>query len=143
MKPMPDTATRRPRPLAVTCIALGGLTFAVFYLGRFALSLPLPPLPLSVPRWYLPLTGALWGALGLALTVGLWRGIRWAYRVTFWAAPIYLVWYWADRLLLVRSDFAAASQPAALVVSAAALALLFWALTRSSTRDFFRENANG
>lgn len=112
---------------------------AVFYLARLALSLNLPNLPLSVPAWYLPLTGAVWAGVGLALAVGLWRGARRAHRLAFWAAPVYLTWYWLDRLLLAHSDFAQRSLPAALVLSLAGSALFYLALTRRSARDYFRE----
>ena len=113
MKPAPRPPDRR-RPAAVTWLAAGVLTCAAFYLARLVLSLALPDLPLSVPEWYLPLTGAVWGGAALALGFGLLRGSRRAYRFLFWAVPIYLGWYWADRLLLVRSDFAQRSLPAAL-----------------------------
>lgn len=138
----PRLAPRPPRPLAVTCIAAAGLLLAAFYLVRLVLSLDLPPLPLSVPSWYLPLTGALWGGVGLALSLGLWRGSARAYRLTFWTVPAYLLWYWLDRLVFLRSDFAEASRPAALLVSAAALIVVYGTLTRPSVRSFFRENSD-
>jgi hypothetical protein len=119
------------------------LTFSAFYLARLFLSLALPDLPLSVPEWYLPLTGAVWGGFALVMGLGLLRGSRRAYRLLFWAAPVYLGWYWADRLLFVRSDFAQRSQPAALVMSAAVLVLLYLALTRPSVRIYFGERTHG
>jgi hypothetical protein len=119
------------------------LTCAVFYLARLVLSLTLPALPLSVPAWYLPLTGAVWGIVALVLGLGLLRGSRRAYRLLFWAVPIFLGWYWADRLLFVRTDFAQRSLPAALLISAAALVVVLLALTRPSVRTFFGETTNG
>ena len=119
------------------------LTCAAFYLARLVLSLALPRLPLSVPEWYLPLTGAVWGGAALVLGFGLLRGSRRAYRFLFWAVPLYLGWYWADRLLLVRSDFAQRSLPAALVMSAIAVALVALALTRPSVRMYFGERTHG
>lgn len=116
-----------------------GLFFSAFYLARLALSLTLPPLPLTVPSWYLPLTGAVWGGLGLALSIGLWRRSDRAYRWTFWTVPAYLLWYWFDRLVFLRSDFAQASHPASLLWTIVALVLVFGALTRPSARAFFRE----
>ena len=142
MKPSPRPPDRR-RPAVVTWLAAGVLTCAAFYLARLVLSLALPDLPLSVPEWYLPLTGAVWGGAALALGFGLLRGSRRAYRFLFWAVPLYLGWYWADRLLLVRSDFAQRSLPAALVMSAIAVALVYLAVTRPSARMYFGERTHG
>lgn len=119
------------------------LTCSAFYLARLLLSLALPDLPLSVPEWYFPLTGAVWGGLALFLGIGLLRGSRRAYHFLFWAAPVYLGWYWADRLFLVRSDFAQRSLPAAVVMSAAAIVLVYLALTRPSVRIYFGERTHG
>jgi hypothetical protein len=119
------------------------LILAAFYLARLVLSRALPDLPLSVPAWYLPLRGAIWGGVALVLGVGLLRGSRRAYRLLVWAAPIYLLWYWTDRLLFVRSDFAQRSLPAALVFSAIGLALFYLALTRPSARTYFGERTHG
>jgi len=142
VKPAPRPPDRR-RPAVVTWLAAGVLTCAAFYLARLVLSLALPDLPLSVPEWYLPLTGAVWGGAALVLGFGLVRGSRRAYRFLFWAVPVYLGWYWADRLLLVRSDFAQRSLPAALVMSAIAVALVVLALTRPSVRMYFGERTHG
>ena len=133
---------RRRRPTVVTWIAAGVLTFAAFYWARLTQALSLPDLPFSVPAWYLPLTGAIWGGVALALGVGLLRGSAIAYRLTFWMAAVYWLWYWTDRLLLVRTDFAQRSLPAALLVSSAGLILLFWALTRAAARAFFKERTD-
>lgn len=134
---------QRRRPAVVTWLAAGVLTCAAFYLARLLLSLALPDLPLSVPAWYLPLTGAIWGGVALVLGLGLLRGSRRAYRLLFWAVPIYLGWYWADRLLFVRTDFAQRSLPAALLMSAVALAAVALALTRPAVRTFFGETTHG
>jgi hypothetical protein len=119
------------------------LTFAAFYLTRLVLGLALPDLPLSVPVWYLPLTGAIWGGAACLVGVGLWRGSREAYRALFWLTPAYLAWYWIDRLFFVRSDFAQRSQPAALLLSAVGAALVYLALTRRSARSYFEEGKDG
>jgi len=118
------------------------LTFAAFYLARLVLSLALPDLPLSVPDWYLPLTGAIWAGVALVLGVGLWRGSPRAFRLLVWAVPIYLGWYWADRLFLVRSDFSRHSLAAALAITAVAVAALYVILTRPSVRAYFEERAH-
>lgn len=133
-------APRGPRPVAVTWLALAGLFFSAFYLGRLAFNLQPSPFPLSVPSWYLPATGAIWGFMGLALSVGLWRGSTKAFRLAYWTVPGYLLWYWIDRLVLQRSDFAQVSYPAALLVSASFLVAVYGVLTRPSVRAYFRES---
>jgi hypothetical protein len=115
----------------------------VFYLTRFVLSLRLPDLPLSVPEWYLPLTGAVWAAACLAIGIGLWRGSRTAYRLLHWAAPLYLAWYWIDRVVFVRSDFAQRSLPAALLMTIAAAGVITLVLRRRSVRSYFAEASDG
>jgi hypothetical protein len=137
-----EAIRRIRRPSSVTFVAVAGLFFSAFHLARLVLSLTSPPLPLSVPPWYLPLTGAIWGGLGMFLTIGLWRGSQKAYRWALWTIPAYLAWYWIDRLVFLRSDFAQTSRPAALAFTGAALVLLLGALTRNSAREFFRERTD-
>jgi hypothetical protein len=126
-----------PRPAAVTWLGCGGLILAAFFLARLALSLSLPALPLTVPRAYLSVTGAVWGGLGLAVGGGLLLGRRWAYPAAGFLAAGLTVWYWADRLLLVRTDYAQRSWPAALLVNAILLALVVYGWTHPSTRRYF------
>lgn len=126
-----------PRPAPVTWLGCGGLILAALSLLRLVLSLSLPPLPLTVPRAYLSFTGAVWGAVGLAVGAGLIAGRRWAYRAAAIAAPALVVWYWADRLLLVRTDYAQRTWPAAALVSGIFLGLVAYALTRPSARRYF------
>lgn len=137
--PVESPRPGRRRPVVVTWLAGGVLTFSAFYLARLALSLSLPALPLSVPDWYLPLTGGLWGGVGLALAAALWRGVRGADRAAGSAGAVYLLWYWFDRLVFVQTDFAQRSLPTAAVLSVLGAALLYGALTQPSVRDFFLE----
>ena len=128
---------RRSRPAPVTWLGCGGLILAALALVRLGLSLTLPPLPLTVPHAYLPITGAVWGGLGLAIGAGLLAGRRWAYRAAAFGAAALVVWYWADRLLLVRTDYAQRTWPAAALGSGILLGLVAYALTRPSTRRYF------
>jgi hypothetical protein len=101
---------RHRRPLAVT-LTIGG----VFLLGagnilQAGQSLILyrlhQSLPLSVPAWYPPLTGALWGGLWTVLGTGLWLDKEWARRLALWAIPLQLGFWLADWLILSRSEIA-------------------------------------
>jgi len=128
---------RPPRPTPVTWLGCGGLILAALALLRLALSLSLPPLPLTVPPAYLSATGAVGGALGLAFGVGLLAGRRWAYNAAPLLAGALAVWYWTDRLLLVRTDYAQSTWPAAALGTVLLLALAGYAWTRPSTRRYF------
>ena len=129
--------TAPPRPAPVTWLGCAGLILAALSLVRLVLSLSLPPLPLTVPPAYLSITGAVGGGLGLAVGAGLIAGRRWAYRAAAFFAPALVVWYWADRLLLVRTDFAQRTWPMAALGSGILLGLVTYALTRPSTRRYF------
>lgn len=108
------------------------------FLVRLALSLSLPALPLTVPPAYLTLTGAVWGGLGLMVARGLFLGRRWASGATVALTLAFVTWYWADRLLLVRTDYSAQTWPAAAIASALLLAGVAYLLTRPGTRRYFR-----
>ncbi len=62
--------------------------------------------PLSVPPWYLPLAGALWGGLWLVLGIGLWRRKEWARRFTLIVLPLQVCFWLADWWLFSRSAIA-------------------------------------
>jgi hypothetical protein len=101
---------REGRPLAVTLTIYGVFLFgagcflqsgqALFHGELFR------SLPLSVPDWYLPLTGALWGAFWIILGAGMWRGNEWARRSALIAVPLQLGAWLADWFLLSRSTIA-------------------------------------
>jgi hypothetical protein len=110
---------------------------SALFLARLFLGLRLPDLPYTAPRWYLPLSGAVWGITALAAGSGLLAGRRWAPPVARAAAVAFAAWYWADRLMLVRTDFALRSWPAAAVITLAALGLVTWGLSRPSARGYF------
>jgi hypothetical protein len=134
-------ALRRRRPALVTWLSLGVLTFSAFYLARAVAGLTLlarPALPLTIPWWYLPLTGILWSGCGLVVAIGLLRGMSWGPHLLRWGMLAYLTWYWLDRLLLARSEYARQTVPASALLTALALALVFGALQQRSLRAYFR-----
>lgn len=129
--------TRRPK--IVTLATLGVLTLATLHLARFALAMALPDLPLTVPTIYIPLTGALWAIGGAAVAIGLFSGRRWAPAAARWGGLAYALWFWADRLLLVETDYARRTRPASLALTVLGLAGLWWILHRPKVRNYFRE----
>jgi hypothetical protein len=98
-----------------------------------------PDLPLSVPPSYLVLTGAVWGVAWVVIAAALFTGRRWAPRATLAVGAAFLLWYWADRLLLVRSEYALRTMPFGLAVTLLASVL---ALRRPAARRHFGEHTS-
>jgi len=128
-------SSRRPR--LVTWLSLGVLSLSVLFLARLVLGLRLPDLHYTVPRWYIPLSGGVWGALALGTALGLLTGRPWASPTARFGAILFAAWYWADRLLFVHTEYARRSLPAAAALTLAGLGFTFWALTRPHARTYF------
>jgi len=111
--------------------------------ARFALGFRLPGLPLTVPGWYIPLTGGVWGVTGLAVAYGLFTGRLWAVNAALWGSVFYTAWYWTDRLLFVRSDYARGTQPASMALTALGLAAVWLILRRRNVRQYFGRRVDG
>lgn len=105
--------------------------------ARFALGIRLPGLPLTVPGWYIPLTGGVWGLAGLAFAFGLFTGRPWAMNAVLWGSIVYTGWYWADRLLFVRSDYARSTRPASIALTALGLGAVWLIMRRRDVRQYF------
>ncbi|MGD2253864.1 MAG: hypothetical protein PVF70_13195, partial [Anaerolineales bacterium] len=129
----------RRRPWWIICVSLGLLAFSSLFLLRLAEALQTIPLPSVVPPWYFPLTGAIWGLGSLAAAVGLFLGWAWARPATLWGAGAFGLWYWADRLLLVQTDYAKRSWPSAAVLTLFFMTGLLWILNLPASRRFFRK----
>jgi hypothetical protein len=101
---------RHRQPFLVTLVIYGVflLTAGYFLQSGQALSRYLlqAGYSLSVPVWYVPLTGALWGGLWLVLGIGLWRRKEWARRFTLIVLPLQVVLWLADWWLFSRSAIA-------------------------------------
>jgi hypothetical protein len=128
------------RPRFVTWLTVGVLILAVAYLTRFGASLSAPDLALAVPRAYLSGTGAVWGALALALGFGLWSGRRWAPILLRTAGLTFLVWYWVDRLAIMQSEFSRHTRLWAAAATVLVLAGVVWGVRRPDVRRFFQES---
>jgi hypothetical protein len=118
------------------------LIFSVINIVRIFASLEVPSLDLSVPTWYFSITGALWGGIGLALSIGLYTGRRWASILTRWLSLVYVAWYWLDRLLFVKTDYARGSTVATIGASILGLSVILWTLLRPKAVIFFKETSS-
>jgi hypothetical protein len=115
------------------------MVFSILFITRLILSLQMPELPLSIPRWYLPATGLFWGSIGLATCAGLFLGRPWAPQFLRWGCLGFAAWYWVDRFLFVRSDYGRGTWLAAALITLVGSILLFWFLRRADIRTFFQE----
>jgi hypothetical protein len=123
-------------------VSIGLFLVGLVYLTRLIGGLSLPELPLTVPRWYPALTGGVWAAAAGGAGWGLLTGQRRAPAFARAAALAFLAWYWADRLLLARSDYARSTLAFSAGVTFIAAGLLFWVLARPAVRSFFGENGS-
>ncbi|MGD8814693.1 MAG: hypothetical protein PVI78_09485 [Anaerolineales bacterium] len=127
------------RPSLLFWFSLGVLGFSIYYLVRLALSFVQLNLPLSVPVWYLPLTGAIWGAAGAVAAYGLLRGQAWALRLMRGGTVAFVLWYWLDRIFLACSDYLRLTWPLALIITLLAVLSIFWILSRPVIQEYFGE----
>ena len=131
----------RARPISVTLLALGVLLFTIWYAIRLVAGLSLPSLPLSIPGWYLPLSGAVWVGCGAVALWAIWRRQPWTPAMIGWTCLVYALWRLADRVLLARSDYADQTLPGMAGLLLLALAGVAWILKRTAARTYFEESA--
>ena len=130
----------RRRPIAVTLLALGVLTFAGYYLTRMGLAFKqwsfLNELPLSVSPAYLATSGALLGGTAAWLAWGLWRGEEWAAMLATRFAIGLVAAYWLERLLLKVSAASGTNWPFSAILSGLFLVWVFWTLRLKGVRTY-------
>lgn len=129
----------RSRPAAVTWLSLGLLSVGIVYLIRLAGGLTAPDLPLSVPRWYPPITGAVWGIAWCVAAAAAYTGRRLTPRLVTGIGIAFLAWYWFDRLAFVRSAYALRSMPFSIGLTILGMLLLIITLRLPSVRGFYGE----
>lgn len=130
----------RRRPAAITWLSLGLLALGLVYLMRMAGGLTAPDLQLSVPRWYPPLTGAVWGIGWCVCAAACFTGRRWAPRLILVIGVGFLAWYWFDRLVFVRSAYALRTTPFSLGLTALGAILVIAILRQRAVRHYLGES---
>jgi hypothetical protein len=127
------------RPRTITWILIAASIFSLVYFTRMALSFGMQPLSLIVPIWYFSVTGAVWGVLGAAIFGGFVLRRPWAAHVLRWGSIAYALWYWIDKLFLVRAEYPLGSWPFSLVITVCGLAFIFWSLQRPQMRSYLQK----
>lgn len=128
------------RPRSVTSLALAVLTIGVLHLARFLQTLSswniLEEL-LAVSPVYLSLSSLVWAGVCLVLAYGLWVGAVWAPQLMRLSLLAYLIFYWADRLLLSPRRALPDNTPFAALVSILAIGFVFWFFRQPRIKAFF------
>ena len=130
------------RPFSVTLLAFGVLIIAGINLYRCVEALLqwrfLAELLPALPQYQM-LSGIFWGLAGIPIAWGLWRGARWAARLTPFASITFTIYAWIDRLVL-RTGLEEYNLPFAVGTTVVLLSSMYWILTRPRVKSFFREN---
>jgi hypothetical protein len=116
------------------------LTYSAIQIFGLRAGFLLPDLDLSVPRGYLFLKNGVWGLIGIITAAMLFFG--WP-RALQWTRGVVLLigtWYWIDRWLCVQSDFTRRSWPAAAIITALIVVVVFWITYRKTVQVYYREN---
>jgi len=140
----PQRPVRKKRAWPVTFLALAVLILAVMFLisAWDAASLWLSPLQplLGVSPAYLLGRGVVWGIAGVIAFIGLWRGWRWAPRFVCWGLVVFVLFYWLERILLVRAEAWGVNGWFSAGMSILVIFLAWWMMSLKSSRAFFGEN---
>lgn len=121
--------------LALVVLTIGGL-----YLTRFVQVLDAWALLeelLAVSPLYLALGGLFWAGVCFTLAYGLWVGAAWAPRAMRLAVIVYLIYFWADRLLISPRRGLTDNTPFAAAASILAAGFVIWFFRRPRIRDTF------
>jgi hypothetical protein len=143
----PSSINQGRRPFSVTLLALAVLIFAVVHLIRLASAVWQWDFLMNwegVSAPYLALSGLGWALAGLPLAWGLWRGKPWAPFAARTAFLAYLLYAWIDRIFLANPEItmgADSAWPFMAWASAISLLLVYWILSRSKAKAFYRRDS--
>jgi hypothetical protein len=125
------------RPFPVTLLAFVVLSFTALNLLRFGAALvQWPVLAEFATRayaLYIAATGLSWALIGLALFIGLWRGLKSARWGGLIVIAAYTGYYWLDRLVIQKMP----AQNTMYVLGLQAIVLVFCVLTLVGAKGYF------
>jgi len=131
------------RPWPVLLLFVSGLLFSAVSWLRFGVAASLLDflngLPLSISPLYQVLTGFLWGAAGLWVSVWLWKGHRRAPIVLRILSVTYALYYWIDQLLIMTSEIRRTNWWFLALVTGILIVLVFLSLLLPAVKEFFGE----
>jgi hypothetical protein len=107
---------------------------------RLVASRDLPQVNLTIPVWYISVTGIVWGSLGITAAWGLLSGRKWSRGLLRWGSLAFVGWYWIDRLLTIPSGYALKSWPFDSIATLVLMTILFWGLKRPSVSRYLEES---
>ena len=90
--------------------------------------------------WYLLAAGLIWGLVGLPVIWGLIRGQSWTQDLIPYAASIYPLIYWVERLFIWQTPEARSNWPFMLLLTVLWLGLVFWVMRSKRVGRFFEHS---
>lgn len=132
---------RRYRPFIVTLLSIVFLVAAILGWIRFSETISalnyLQSLPLSIPIWYLAITGVIEGLVGLAAGGASWLGIPGSRLWIRAAAGLLAFLYWGERLLFTAGHPSQYNVYFQAVMTILLLAFTWITLEQPPTKRFF------
>jgi hypothetical protein len=131
------------RPRSITILSEMIFLFSCLYLTRLVMTISqwdflshtlLKPSPI-----YLVISGLVFGMIGFPLAVSIWRGSSWAWRTVRLVIPIYLGYYWLERIILSSLTLWSLNWLFIFGVTVIVLLWTCWTISRPDNKAYFRE----
>ena len=90
----------------------------------------------EIPLYYLAVSGATWGIIGLILTFVLFFGRKSSMTLARIAFILYPITYWLEKLLIAERYLIQHRWQFELMITILFIAILFWLLERRQTKGF-------
>ena len=143
-KESPSLTERHKRPRFVTILALSVLFLSIANLwsvySAATRSDLLSTLNLKLPLWLATASGAVWGAIWLAVAWGLWRLHPAARKATLIALPIYVLYRSGIQLIFTTSTYERNRLPFLIVVTLTLLITAIFGLTHKNVQQAFEQH---
>jgi hypothetical protein len=131
------------RPFAVSILVVLVLFFTTINgvrsysaINSWELIIDLVPRNLLI---YIIASGFIWGVVGLLLSVGIFFRKKWSLIIMRIAVPLYLLYFWIDRLFIAEHDYIYARWQFYLGLTVLILVFYFWILRREKTKKYLNK----